>query len=188
MPGPRPIASEQGPGVAGESPGPQARHSPRRKRGGGCSGKNRKREDTFASVAEMFIQRHVAGCIPTMPRARSDTRWSRCGGIGRSPASPGVTSSTWSKGIVSRNGKGRGLTAASWIPRETGGDPLLGDPAYEAVRKREYVHVPRIVSITPPAEVDHFDESDFSPKAMKTREEKGYVETKKVLGEKARRA
>jgi hypothetical protein len=32
----------------------------RRRRGGGCSGKNRKREDTFASVAEMFIQRHVA--------------------------------------------------------------------------------------------------------------------------------
>ena len=29
----------------------------RRRRGGGCSGKNRKREDTFASVAEMFIQR-----------------------------------------------------------------------------------------------------------------------------------
>jgi len=69
-----------------------------------------------------------------------------------------------------------------------GGNPLLGDPAYEAVRRREYVHVPRIVSITPPAEVDHFDESDFSPKAMKTREEKGYVETKKVLAEKAHRA
>jgi hypothetical protein len=40
--------------------GPQARHSQRRRRGSSCSGKNRKREDTLASVAELFIQRHVA--------------------------------------------------------------------------------------------------------------------------------
>jgi Patatin phospholipase len=64
-----------------------------------------------------------------------------------------------------------------------GGNLLAGNPAYEAVKKRAYVHVPRIVSITPPAEVDQFDDGDFSPEAMKTREEKGYAETKKVLGE-----
>ena len=69
-----------------------------------------------------------------------------------------------------------------------GGNPLARNPAYEAVKKRAYVHVPRIVSITPPAEVDQFDDSDFSPEAMKTREEKGYAETKKVLGEGGRKA
>jgi hypothetical protein len=69
-----------------------------------------------------------------------------------------------------------------------GGNPLAGNPAYEAVKKRAYVHVPRIVSITPPAEVDQFDDSDFSPEAMKTREEKGYAAAKKVLGEGGRKA
>jgi hypothetical protein len=69
-----------------------------------------------------------------------------------------------------------------------GGNPLFGNPAYEAVKRRGYVDVPRIVSIPPPADVDQFDDSDFSPEAMRAREEKGYAETKKVLREENRRA
>jgi NTE family protein len=69
-----------------------------------------------------------------------------------------------------------------------GGNPLVGNPAYEAVKTRGYVHVPRIVSIPPPTEVDQFDDTDFSPEAMKSREEKGYTETKRVLVEQRLRA
>jgi NTE family protein len=68
------------------------------------------------------------------------------------------------------------------LEKVPGGNPLGGDPAYEAVKKRAYVQVPRIVSITPPAQVDQFDDSDFSPEAMRTRAQKGYAETKKELG------
>jgi NTE family protein len=64
-----------------------------------------------------------------------------------------------------------------------GGNPLVGNPAYEAVKRRGYIHIPRIVSLPPPAEVDQFDDSDFSPEAMTKREEKGYLETKRVLSE-----
>jgi hypothetical protein len=74
------------------------------------------------------------------------------------------------------------------LEKVPGGNPLLGNPAYEAVKRRAYVHVPRIVSITPPAEVDQFDEADFSREAMKTRENKGYAETKRVLSEMGHRA
>jgi len=68
---------------------------------------NRKCEDTFASVGEMFIQRHVARLYThdaesTIRREVSPLR--------RDRPDHGVTSSTWSKGIVSRNGKG-GLIA-----------------------------------------------------------------------------
>jgi NTE family protein len=69
-----------------------------------------------------------------------------------------------------------------------GGNPLLGNPAYEAIKKRGYIRVPRIVSITPPTEVDQFDDSDFSLEAVKAREEKGYAETKELLHEKNLRA
>ena len=69
------------------------------------------------------------------------------------------------------------------LERLPGGNPLLGNPAYEAIKKRGYVRVPRIVSITPPTEVDQFDDSDFSLEAVKAREQKGYVETRKLLHE-----
>jgi predicted acylesterase/phospholipase RssA len=47
-----------------------------------------------------------------------------------------------------------------------GGNPLKEDPAYEAVKKRDYVHVPRIVSITSPDPVSEFGDADFSPSAI----------------------
>ena len=69
-----------------------------------------------------------------------------------------------------------------------GGNPLAGNAAYEAVETRGYVQVTRIVSIPPPTEVDQLDDSDFSPEAMKSREEKGHTETKRVLVEQKLRA
>jgi hypothetical protein len=66
--------------------------------------------------------------------------------------------------------------------------PLAGNSAYKAVRTRGYVHVPRIVSIPPPTGVDQFDDSDFSVEIMKSREQKGYTETKRVLVEQKLRA
>ena len=62
-----------------------------------------------------------------------------------------------------------------------GGNPLKDDPAYEAVKKRGYIHVPRIVSITPPDPVDEFGDSDFSPDAIRKRAEQGYAQTMKAL-------
>jgi hypothetical protein len=61
------------------------------------------------------------------------------------------------------------------------GNPLKDDPAYEAVKKRGYIHVPRIVSITPPEPVDEFGDSDFSPYAIQKRAEEGYAQTMKAL-------
>jgi predicted acylesterase/phospholipase RssA len=62
-----------------------------------------------------------------------------------------------------------------------GGNPLKDDPAYEAVKKRAYIHVPRIVSITLPEPVDEFGDSDFSPYAIQKRAEEGYAQTMKAL-------
>ena len=62
-----------------------------------------------------------------------------------------------------------------------GGNPLKDDPAYEAVKKRGYIHVPRIVSITPPDPVDEFGDADFSPDAIRKRAEEGYAQTMKAL-------
>jgi len=64
------------------------------------------------------------------------------------------------------------------------GNPLKDDPAYEAVRKRGYIHVPRIVSITPPepsSEISEFGDSDFSPDAIQKRAEQGLAQTMKAL-------
>jgi predicted acylesterase/phospholipase RssA len=63
-----------------------------------------------------------------------------------------------------------------------GGNPLKDNPAYEAVKKRAYIHVPRIVSITLPEPVGEFDDSDFSPYAIQKRAEEGYAQTMKALG------
>ena len=62
-----------------------------------------------------------------------------------------------------------------------GGNPLKDDPAYEAVKKRGYIHVPRIVSITPPDPVDEFGDADFSPDAIRKRADEGYAQTMKAL-------
>jgi NTE family protein len=61
------------------------------------------------------------------------------------------------------------------------GNPLKDDPAYEAVKKRDYVHVPRIVSITSPDPVSEFGDADFSPSAIQRRAEEGYAQTMKAL-------
>jgi len=61
------------------------------------------------------------------------------------------------------------------------GNPLKGHPAYEAVAKREYMSVPRIVSITRPEQVGGFDASDFSPATIQARADEGYAQTKKAL-------
>jgi hypothetical protein len=44
------------------------------------------------------------------------------------------------------------------------GNPLKDDSAYQAVAKRHYVRVPRIVAITRPEEVSGFGASDFRPR------------------------
>ena len=67
------------------------------------------------------------------------------------------------------------------IENRPGGNPLKDDPAYEAVKKRGYIHVPRIVSITPPDPVDEFGDADFSPDAIRKRADEGYAQTMKAL-------
>jgi predicted acylesterase/phospholipase RssA len=62
-----------------------------------------------------------------------------------------------------------------------GGNPLKDNPAYDAVKKRDYVHVPRIVSITSPEPVSEFGDGDFSPSAIQRRAEEGYAQTMKAL-------
>jgi len=62
-----------------------------------------------------------------------------------------------------------------------GGNPLKGHPAYEAVAKREYMCVPRIVSVTRPEQVGGFDASDFSPATIQARAAEGYAQTEKAL-------
>jgi hypothetical protein len=65
-----------------------------------------------------------------------------------------------------------------------GGNPLKDDPTYEAVKKRDYIHVPRIVSITPPepvSEIREYGDSDFSPDAIQMRAKQGYAQTMKAL-------
>ena len=62
-----------------------------------------------------------------------------------------------------------------------GGNPLAGDPAYQAVAEREYVRVPKIIEITRPDLVGGFDASDFSPWTIEARAKEGYEQTKKAL-------
>jgi len=61
------------------------------------------------------------------------------------------------------------------------GNPLKDDPAYQAVAKRRYVRVPRIVSITRPEEVSGFGGSDFSPETIELRANEGYKQTEQAL-------
>jgi hypothetical protein len=55
------------------------------------------------------------------------------------------------------------------------GNPLKDNPAYQAVAKRGYVRVPRIISITRPEQIGGFDGSDFSPEMIKERADEGYA-------------
>jgi NTE family protein len=74
------------------------------------------------------------------------------------------------------------------LEKRRGGNPLKDHPAYKALKAEGWVRVPRIVSIPPPEKVDEFDDSDFSPQAIKARTEEGYAITKKALASaKARR-
>lgn len=53
--------------------------------------------------------------------------------------------------------------------------------AYMAVKKRGYIRIPRIVSITSPEPSPEFGDADFSEAAIKKREEQGYAEAMKAL-------
>jgi hypothetical protein len=53
------------------------------------------------------------------------------------------------------------------------GNPLKDKPAYQAVEKRHYVRVPRIISITWPDQVLGFGGSDFSPETIQQRADEG---------------
>lgn len=61
------------------------------------------------------------------------------------------------------------------------GNPLKDNPAYQAVAKRRYVRVPRIISITRPEQVGGFDASDFSPETIQKRANEGYAQTQQAL-------
>jgi predicted acylesterase/phospholipase RssA len=61
------------------------------------------------------------------------------------------------------------------------GNPLKENSAYQAVAKRRYVRVPRIISITRPEEVLGFGASDFSPKTIEQRANEGYKQTELAL-------
>jgi NTE family protein len=53
--------------------------------------------------------------------------------------------------------------------------------AYKAVKEQGYVRVPRIFTLTPPTPAGEFDDADFSPDAIKRREELGYAQALKAL-------
>jgi predicted acylesterase/phospholipase RssA len=61
------------------------------------------------------------------------------------------------------------------------GNPLKNDPSYQAVAKRKYIRVPKIVSITRPEQVGGFDGCDFSAEGIQSRAREGCNQTKKVL-------
>jgi NTE family protein len=61
------------------------------------------------------------------------------------------------------------------------GNPLKDNPAYQAVAKRHYVRVPRIVPITRPDQVSGFGASDFSPETIEQRANEGYKQTELAL-------
>jgi hypothetical protein len=61
------------------------------------------------------------------------------------------------------------------------GNPLKDNSAYQAVKKRRYVRVPRIISITRPEQVGGFDGSDFSPETIEQRANEGYAQAKQAL-------
>ncbi|HEY8033692.1 MAG TPA: patatin-like phospholipase family protein [Methylocella sp.] len=61
------------------------------------------------------------------------------------------------------------------------GNPLHDNPAYQAVAKRHYVRVPRIISITRPEQVSGLGASDFLPDTIEQRATEGYKQTELAL-------
>jgi NTE family protein len=59
--------------------------------------------------------------------------------------------------------------------------PLRQHQAYEAVKMRGYIRVPRIISISPSEPAPEFGDADFSPETLKRRETQGHAEALKVL-------
>jgi len=59
--------------------------------------------------------------------------------------------------------------------------PIRKHAAFRALKKRRYVRVPRIVSITRPEQVGGFDGSDFSPETIRKRADEGYAATERAL-------
>jgi hypothetical protein len=51
------------------------------------------------------------------------------------------------------------------------------------LERQDYLHVPRIVPITPTEVPKEFDDADFSPEAIKTRADEGEAQTEKALKE-----
>jgi hypothetical protein len=70
------------------------------------------------------------------------------------------------------------IDALEKLPR---GNPLQDDPAYLAVKRQHYIHIPKIVSISAPELKDQFAGSDFSPKAIAQRAQEGETMTKEAL-------
>ena len=58
---------------------------------------------------------------------------------------------------------------------------IKSSAGYRAVKKRGYVHVPRIIPITRPEQVGGFDGSDFSSEAINRRAAEGYAQTAQAL-------
>jgi NTE family protein len=81
--------------------------------------------------------------------------------------------------LMQRFNEVAGLIAA--LENLPGGNPLADDEAYQAVKKRRYIHVPEIVSITTTDAFHQFDDADFSPEAIERRAEEGYAQTMKEL-------
>jgi Patatin phospholipase len=79
----------------------------------------------------------------------------------------------------------RRINEVEALEKLPGGNPLKDDPAYEAVKERGYVDVPRIIPITPTETVHEFSDSDFSPEVIKKRADEGYARTMKALGVRA---
>ena len=62
-----------------------------------------------------------------------------------------------------------------------GGNPLKDNDAYKQVKQRNYIVVPKIVSITRPNHVGTLDGSDFSQETIRRRADEGYKQTMKAL-------
>lgn len=51
--------------------------------------------------------------------------------------------------------------------------PAKQHEAYQAVKKRGYIRIPRIVTITPPEPSPEFGDADFTPEAIRKRKQQG---------------
>ena len=59
--------------------------------------------------------------------------------------------------------------------------PVKNGEAYKVVKKRGYIPIPRIVSITLPEPAPEFGDADFSPDSLRKRERQGYEQAIKVF-------